>query len=199
MSRWSERNQGIAMQVADFNVKCRKATFTSLTRLCASVGLAGPALVAWPSGVTAQEAASEDRVMVAVIPPAMSGNETSVTGAREAVRPPADDSKKSDVLVNPANTTMPHAQIIVTAERALDDHEIASQTFQFADLGSAVIHDRNIPGITKVTLSGTPAETPAPAHVTGVTLWDEIVPPTPPVPVGEAQTVPGSVASSGGK
>jgi hypothetical protein len=183
------------MQVADFNVKCRKATFTSLTRWCASLGLAGPALVAWPTDVAAQDAGGQDRVLAAVIQPAMSGNETSTAGPPEAVRPPADDSMKSAALVDPMNTNIPDTQIIVTPERAADGHEIAPQTFQSADLGAAVIHGRNIPGITKVTTSETPAQT----HVTGVTLWDEIVPPTPPVPVGEAQTVPGSVASSGGK
>jgi hypothetical protein len=178
------------MQLAGFTVKGRKAT---LTRLCAGLGLWGPALVAWPSGAVAQAAASQDRVTAAVILPAMSGNETSATGPSGAVHRIADDSILPADLVNPTTMNMPAAQIVVAPARVAEDDETTAQTFQSADLDSAVIHDRNIPGVTKVTTS----ETPSSAYVTGVTLWDEIVPPTPPVPVGAAQTVPGSVASSG--
>jgi hypothetical protein len=192
MSRWSDRNQGIAMQVAHATVKCRR---TMLTRVRAGFALGGLALAACPSGAAAQEAASEDRVSEPVILPAVSGNETSVAASSGARHPPVDDSIKSTDLVTPSNTNMPDAQILATPEGAGDNNEMAAQTFQSADLDSGVIHDRNIPGVTKVTTS----ETPAPSRVTGVTLWDEIVPPTPPVPVGAAQTVPGGVASSGGK
>ncbi len=180
------------MQVTHATVKCRK---TMLTRVCAGFALWGLVLVAWPAGAAAQEAASEDRVSEPVILPAVSGNETSMAASSEALRPLADDSIKSADLVNPSNPDLPDAQILVAPERTGDDHEIAAQTFQSADLDAGVIHDRNVPGVTKVTTS----ETPASSRVTGVTLWDEMVPPTPPVPVGATQTVPGSVASSGGK
>ncbi len=180
------------MQLADFSVKCRKAT---LTRLCAGLGLWGPVLVACPSDAAAQDAASQDRVTAAVILPPVSGNETFAAGSSGARHPLADDAIMSADRVISSTTNMPDAQIVVAPARVAEDEEAPAQTFQSGDLDSAVIHDRNIPGVTKVTTS----ETPSSAHVTGVTLWDEIVPPTPPVPVGAAQTVPGSVASSGVK
>jgi hypothetical protein len=180
------------MQLADFTGRCRKAT---LTRLCAGLGLWGPALVAWPSSAAAQDAASQDRVTAAVLAPEASGNETSTARPFEAVRTLADDSITPADIANPTTMKMPDAQIVVAPARVAEDEETPSQTFQSVGLDSAVIHDRNIPGVTRVTSS----ETPASACVTGVTLWDEIVPPTPPVPVGDAQTVPGGVASSEGE
>lgn len=136
--------------------------------------------------VCAQNAANEDRVIQPTSPAVMSGYETFVT------RPnPSAIFMERKIGSADAGEAASNERIIVNP--AMEREQPASvQPIASAPL--AVQADTTLEKVTATT-----EESPATAHTTSVTLWDEISPPVPaPVPVDAATRVtPGDVASAG--
>jgi hypothetical protein len=177
-SRSCRQNQEVVMQIAGIAMKCGKAT---VARIAAGLAISGLALPAWPSDADGRDAASEDRVAATPITPPASANETS---PENEARARANDAIDGD------------AQVFAAPGHANLRLEDRAQTFELAGTDIGVIHPRNNTGLQTIA---TPGALGSP-RADEVTLWDEIVPPTPaPPPVGAAQPAPGSVAGAAAK